>query len=462
MSRMAANGAARHERCDPLAVAAGNASLLGIGYLLVGRRRVALGSGLITAFLVTVLAASGSATIEGLVLLWWAALVCHGWWLGRRRPGRPARARRIGVASAVVVLLAVVSLRTNAGFVAASFDDARARGDCPAAELARQRAWLGTRVADAPSAAEADDTLEACRQLQGVRDRLEKALAPDIGQLSAAYRETRQVLVSFPHNERIVDAALADFVARLTGQEGCAGADVAEWLGGQPVQDDPLGRLSDTAADLTPAALVGCGDELRSRADFAGATARYQQVLDGYPGAPQAEQARQGLAAAATGQQDLDARQRITRYCDEPFGYPPAPAVGPGINRAIIFDGSRFLSAKYLVEWAIQEPTQAVLVVCIGSRENGSAGQTCDYVWPGGEGPVTFYRAAFPVRVYELRSGRELFDSKVQIGNATCVNTIDYETFGPFLGRPYDQYAEVTGPEVSAALVRALQPFIER
>ncbi|MGH3240357.1 MAG: hypothetical protein ACRDNL_08245, partial [Spirillospora sp.] len=38
---------------DPLAVAVGNASLLGIGYLMMGRRRTAIGTGLVTIVLVS-------------------------------------------------------------------------------------------------------------------------------------------------------------------------------------------------------------------------------------------------------------------------------------------------------------------------------------------------------------------------------------------------------------------------
>jgi hypothetical protein len=51
MSDMAGGGAARRGGHAPLAVAVANGSLLGVGYLLIGRRRLALGTGLVTVVL---------------------------------------------------------------------------------------------------------------------------------------------------------------------------------------------------------------------------------------------------------------------------------------------------------------------------------------------------------------------------------------------------------------------------
>jgi hypothetical protein len=48
MSDMVGGGAALPGCHDPLAVAVGNGSLLGVAYLLIGRRGLALGTGLVT------------------------------------------------------------------------------------------------------------------------------------------------------------------------------------------------------------------------------------------------------------------------------------------------------------------------------------------------------------------------------------------------------------------------------
>lgn len=225
---MVGGGAARRGNHDPLAVAVGNGCLLGVGYLLIGRRGLALGTGLVTVVLLALLAVSGSSAVEVVVLVWWVALVGHGWWAGRRTAVLHPRARWIGLVPTVVVLLAVASLRVNAASVAASLDEARARGDRPGAVLAQQRSWLGSRLADAPPAADADDTLEACRWLQDARDRLSVALSPNSRELGTAYGEIRQVLTSAPGHERMVEVALDDFVARLPALDGCAATEIIE------------------------------------------------------------------------------------------------------------------------------------------------------------------------------------------------------------------------------------------
>jgi hypothetical protein len=64
---------------DPLAVAVANASLLGIGYLLLGRRQLAAVAVLITAVLVAMLATvNRTLWFEILVLAWWVAQIAHG------------------------------------------------------------------------------------------------------------------------------------------------------------------------------------------------------------------------------------------------------------------------------------------------------------------------------------------------------------------------------------------------
>lgn len=460
MSDMA-SGSPAERITDPTAVAAGNASLLGIGYLLIGERGLALGTGLFTVALLAVLAASGSGALQVIVVLWWVALIGHGWWSGRRTPVRHARARWIGLVSAIVVLLAVVSLRSNAAFTAASLDGARADGDCQAAAAAQQRSWFGSRLADAPAASDADDTLQACRQLVGVRERLDAALAPNVGELGAAYRDVRVVLTTLPGHERMVDVTLNDFVARLPESSGCAAAQIVDWIGAQPVQDDPLRRLADTAAELAPQASVDCGDMLRAMADFAGATDRYQQVLTQFPGTPQTEQAQVGLSAAAAGQRAADARQRLPSYCDAPFAYPEAPALGPGINRAAFVPNA--LSDSF-IDWKTDDISQTALVVCLDSQQRGSAARVCSYIFGLADTTdVTFYRAAFPIRVYELRTGQIVLDARPEIGDPSCPDELSYETYGYFSDAgPPDHDTEVSSPDQIALWRQVLAPVIVR
>ncbi|MFD5649794.1 hypothetical protein [Streptomyces sp. NPDC127039] len=93
---------------DPLAVAVANASLLGAGYLLLGRRALFWAAAAVTASLLWLTYRTAETWCELLVALWWATAVGHGWWLARRHPaaaGRRAQ-RLLALALAVPVLAA--------------------------------------------------------------------------------------------------------------------------------------------------------------------------------------------------------------------------------------------------------------------------------------------------------------------------------------------------------------------
>ncbi|MGA8115707.1 MAG: hypothetical protein WCA46_18765, partial [Actinocatenispora sp.] len=131
---------------DPLAVAVGNASLLGVGYLMLGWRRLAAGTGLVTLVLVVLLASAYRTTwFEVVVALWWVALVAHGWHLarGRTRPAQVRGPRLVALCATVPVLLVVTLLRVDAARIEQSVTEARAGGDCAQASNALARLWFG-------------------------------------------------------------------------------------------------------------------------------------------------------------------------------------------------------------------------------------------------------------------------------------------------------------------------------
>jgi hypothetical protein len=76
-------------------VALGNASLLGIGYLLLRKWRLTAIAALGTAVLLDLIASTAETWYEILLLLWWAAGMAHGWFLARA-----ARSRSYGAGSA--------------------------------------------------------------------------------------------------------------------------------------------------------------------------------------------------------------------------------------------------------------------------------------------------------------------------------------------------------------------------
>ncbi|MZG18664.1 hypothetical protein GTY44_35165, partial [Streptomyces sp. SID5914] len=83
-------------RPDPLAVTVGNASLLGAGYLILGRRGLFWAAAVVTVSLLWLTYATAETWCELLVVLWWATAVGHGWWLARRHPAAgPRRGQRL-------------------------------------------------------------------------------------------------------------------------------------------------------------------------------------------------------------------------------------------------------------------------------------------------------------------------------------------------------------------------------
>src|SRR5436190_1029373 len=140
---------------DPIAVALGNASLLGVGYLMLRRRGLALAAVAGTAGLVCGLVTTASPSYEVAVLVWWAAAVVHGWFLARggggrvtvlrtkRTKNRQRRQRLVALGITLPVLLAVGLLRFDAFRIGRSVTEARESGDCAGVVNAQDSVWFG-------------------------------------------------------------------------------------------------------------------------------------------------------------------------------------------------------------------------------------------------------------------------------------------------------------------------------
>ena len=178
--------------CDPLAAALGNASLLGVGYLLLRRRGLAFVAVIITVTLGVVLAVKIRETwFECVVLVWWVAVTVHGWYLARRELRRPmstaaipaalgaapyhvpktsaVRQRLIAAVVTVPVLLAVDTLRLEAESIERKAVEAHRDGDCERALSILDELWAGHRVTNAPLTARTEAGAEACRLLLQAR-----------------------------------------------------------------------------------------------------------------------------------------------------------------------------------------------------------------------------------------------------------------------------------------------------
>ncbi|OEV03971.1 hypothetical protein AN216_09540 [Streptomyces oceani] len=424
---------------DPVAAALGNASLLGVGYLLLGHRRLAALAALGTIVLLKYTASVAATWCELLLLVWWVIGVAHGWFLARGRVRLMApRGQRAGVLTlAVVVVLTAGLLRTDAYGIEARVHEARESGDCEEAVAAQGEVWFGHRVAGSVAVDHGAAVVETCHRLERAAAELAAAQTGSIDDLRQGFRILAGVLDE-PGHHRTVETALASFLSELPTRDSCDTADIAAWLLDREPSGDLLDRSARTAARTEPAALVACGDELMERSSWKQARTRYQRLLDVYPNDSSLDEARSGVREASEAI-ELDKVRGLVRetldadsgYCAEPAPYSGAPAYDKGDSRAL-FLGSDEYTGKLPDSWRTDDPAKAALVVCAGSATNGASVESCYYETTSRYSPhhVTFHKAKIPVKVYELRTGKRVAQRQLQIGGTSCPPTLHYTTYG--------------------------------
>jgi hypothetical protein len=449
---------------DPPAVALANASLLGAGYLMLGQRRLAVVTGLVTLVLLVLLASARSVWFEVVVLFWWAALVAHGWFLaGGRTRGVAVRGQRlVALGVTVPVLLIAGLLRFDASSIEGTVAEARHSGDCAQAVTAQHRVWLGPRLADAPLTARGDRTVQACRRLATVKDQLTTGLTGDTDALKAGFDGLSSVLTDLPGHEKMVEVVLDGFLGGLPAKNPCATVEVTDWLRRRQATHNALDRSAGAVARTAPAALLGCGDTLMAAQDWAKARTGYQQLLDQYPGYEGTGKARDGVRQATLAIELANVRGLLDgpastqpEYCSKPAKYSGAAPYGRGTSRALFYGNDEYTS-KLPAAWRATDAARAVLVVCVGDKEFGDFVQTCPYeskLLTGFPTNVTFRKIAIPVKAYELRTGKLVVDTKVQVDGTSCPKTLEYTSYGlTDLGPPSEVYVTTSNADIRAGL----------
>lgn len=416
-------------RHDRLASAIGNESLLGVGYLLLGRRAWAVGTTLVTiVFLVLLGSAVREVWFEVTFLVWWALLVAHGWYLAGQ-PAPPSGVRWPRVTASLItipVLVGIGYVRFDAARIEDSITAARADGDCGKAQSALDRIWFGHYVVDGPMAVRSERTARTCARLRDAARALDLvAFRPDAIGLRSGYQELGAVLTDMPDHDRMVSTVLDGFLGGLPSHNPCDIVQVTDWLRQRPATNNLLDRSAEVVPKLAPAALVDCADKRADASDWAAAKTLYQQLLDQYPGNELAVRARTGITQAT---QNLELGHLATLgngYCKTPAVYSGAAPYAKGAtNPAVIYNTDTY-DDSYLkrlpTEWQADK-SHAVIVVCISKREAGAAVRTCRYreTLSGRVRNITFTKMAYPVKAYELRTGNVVFDATVQIGGAAC------------------------------------------
>lgn len=459
---------------DPLAAALGNASLLGVGYLMSGRKVLALINLLVVVTFVAMLATMvRSAWFEVTVLLWWVTVVVHGWVSAGGRLRRPrfqgARKRRLAaLALAVPVLAGVVFLRVDAAGIGDDIARARARGDCPAALDALDARSIGHRVVNAPLAVRDDRTVPACERARVAISALDKALTGDIKALESGFGGLSALLADFPDHEQVAAVALNRFVAKLPTGDPCHTKAITDRLRDRKRDGTLLDMSSGVVPGVAPTAIVECADRLMKRANWTEARAHYQQLLNQYPDHALKARAAEG-AQRATHELELATVRSLLAtkepngqpsYCTSPASYSAAVAHGAkSPNPALLFGNDAYAN-RLPAEWRASEAANAVLVICLGESTYGAPVRTCPYRSernPNLQGNVTFHRVAIPVRVFEVRSGKLLNATTVEIGGASCPTVIEYSAHID-AGPPPQMHVAPSDADVHAAFRPLISP----
>lgn len=455
---------------DPLAVAVANASLLSVGYLMLRRRKLAVFTGLVTIVLVVLLATVvREVWFEFAVLAWWVALIVHGWFAagGRTRRVVVRRQRLVALAVTLPVLLVFGLLRFDAAGIERAVTAARDNGDCARATTALDRVWLGHRVADAPLTARGDKTVVACQRLQEAKGELATALTGDIDELKAGYAGLGSVLAELPGHEKMVDVVLDGFLSGLPTKDACQTAAVTDWLRLRHTSDNALDRSDDVVARTGPTAIVGCGDDLMASKAWEQARTRYQQLLDQYPDAQLVAKAKDGIKKATLALELANVRSLLPgstatqpEYCSEPAQYSGAAPYGKGTNRALMY-GNDSYTARLPGDWRTTDAANAVLVVCVGHETSGTAVQTCPYedkALPQFPREVTFHKISIPVKAYELRTGKLVVDTTLEVGGSSCPKVLSYTTYVSDFGPPGDVNVTPSDDDVRTAFGSVITP----
>ncbi|MFC4628080.1 hypothetical protein ACFO6V_07540 [Promicromonospora alba] len=436
---------------DRLAVVLGNATLLGIGYLFLGRSALAG-----WAVVGTCIAGVGLALTPGqpwwivVVLgLWWMAMVVHASFLTRPVTGSPARPvlwQRI-VATSVVVLLATTGLvlRTEAQRLVDDAGRSHAAGNCTTASatLYRLHPWHSvvarTTVLDGRAELEACGVLldalaqgepaTAAVRLQTYLDhpsaawegagpeRAERLLAA--GSLSAGFEQLHTTLSSAPDQSGAVRKVVETFLADLgDGKSPCEVLETDEWVHDR--KDDPpeLAEPIAAVADEVPERVLACAREQAKADQLTEASATYEQFLDRFGDHKKVRTARNEQYDVGTAIQRAEALAALTgnSYCEDPVPYRGAPAyAGSDPHKAWWFGipESRTLPSG----WEARDIDEAELVVCLHDAGRGSYQATCQYTAEDALLTARFHAWKFRITAYSLRTGKAMERYTTEIGD---------------------------------------------
>jgi hypothetical protein len=419
---------------DPLAVAVGNASLLGIGYVLMKRWLLAILNLMIVGALLIFLLVLKQMWCEMALVVWWVVAVAHGLFLALRAPRKESvlAKRLVALGITIPVLLAIGLVRYDAGRIAGKVSDAREAGDCAKLTEAQEELWFGHQLVDAPRTEKGDAEVELCGRLDDAKAVLATGLTGDLSSLEDGFGTLSSVLAE-PGHDKTVDVTLKGWLDDLPVDDACRTVRVTDWLRQRKATNNVLDQSRATVTKVAPAAILGCADRLMGQKSWEAARTSYQQLVSQYPKDSRVAKAQAGIRQATLAIELTNVRSLLANdaYCSNPAKFSGARPYQRGFNSAL-FEGDSEYTSRLPGSWRASDASNAVVIVCAEDAVDGTSLRTCPYRSeknPQNISDVTFHKVAVPVKVYELRTGRMVSNTRIQIDGPDCPPHITWSTY---------------------------------
>jgi hypothetical protein len=447
---------------DPVVAIAGNATMLGIGYMFMRRPILAAVALTGTGFLLWSAAVQTENPLWRFLLpAWGLVMILHAWWLTRRaRPERlvdlvepdPARRGRVyALTAAAVVLMTVVWYRVDALWIANEAETAHAAGDCERAtgELAKFDAVH--RVAAGPITLRGEEERDACELLLTALDEppaeaahtieeyiahpgalwdgagpkraefmFDSAMAADDPRLTTvedAFAQLSATLEDLPGQSAAVRSTVEAFMADLEEVSPCKGYQVDDWLSRQTWDEPELTEPIAAVADQVPVRMLACAQDRVATGESEEAGILFREFLTAYPDHGLAVEAANAVLDSGT-------------YCANPVAYQGAPEYGGGGPYPMRLLGGWSPEGRgFPASWLGETADETALVVCV-EAEVGEFQESCQYRRPDGSTFwASFFAHRFSIEAYSLRTGERVEEYAREIGDP-CPNRIDgtYQT----------------------------------
>ncbi|MDN3241502.1 hypothetical protein [Glycomyces tritici] len=453
---------------DPVAAVAGNATMLGLGYMLMRRPVLAVLALCGTGFLLWSAAVQTENPLWRLLLpAWGLVMILHAWWLTRRsRPDRlvdltdsaallgsakpdPGRRSKVfAVTAAALVLLTAVWFRVDAWRIADDAETAHTAGDCEEATAALDRFDAVHRVAFGPAVLRGEEEREACALLLAALESsreapteaaatmetylghpgalwdgagpkraqfmLEAALLdshPNPTVLEEAFAQLSTTLDEHPGQSAAVASTVEGFMAGLAEAPPCTGHAVDDWLAAQSWEAEELTAPVAAAVDQVPLRMLDCAKETAEAGGGDGAVL-FREFLTAYPDHERAGEAADGVLASGT-------------YCADPVAYRGAPDPGGTGPHPMQLAGSWGSEGRGFPDsWLATTAAETALVVC-ADAEAGEFQEACRYRRPSGDTFYAYFFAhRFTIKAYALQTGELVEEYAREIGDP-CPDTLD-------------------------------------